>query len=118
MVADFSLENVYKFRWSTPFICAKDIPAGPSGLSAGSVLLIVFVSEKFTNFIHPYYRFFCLVTAYFIGGVIFLKFVRKAEGVEMIPNADFWFSIPGLFKVKNPTEKSQLNEKNRTDSSL
>ena len=34
---------------------------------------------------------------YFLGGFLFLKVVKKTEGVvEAIPNKDFWVSIPGL----------------------
>jgi len=35
---------------------------------------------------------------YFVVGILFLKFARNASGVEMIPQHDFWFSLPGLVK--------------------
>jgi len=35
---------------------------------------------------------------YFIIGALFLKFGRDASGVEIIPQHDFWFSLPGLVK--------------------
>jgi hypothetical protein len=42
--------------------------------------------------------FFCLLFVYVVGGFIFLKFVRKAEGIEAIPNYSFWGMLPGLIK--------------------
>ena len=40
-----------------------------------------------------------ILAAYLIFGVIFMKFVKKAEGKEMIPNYEFWSSVPSDFKV-------------------
>ena len=30
-----------------------------------------------------------------------MKFVKRAEGKEMIPNVSFWAALPGLIKVSN-----------------
>jgi hypothetical protein len=46
-----------------------------------------------------YFRFFVFVGIYFIGGMLFLKFARGAQGTEMVPNYDFWSSLPGYIKV-------------------
>ncbi|EFA08006.1 uncharacterized protein LOC103314060 [Tribolium castaneum] len=54
-----------------------------SGLSTGSVLLLIF---------------FISFGAYFVGGILILYFMRGARGLETIPNVDFWRSLPGLVK--------------------
>jgi hypothetical protein len=43
--------------------------------------------------------FFSLLFAYFVGGFVFLKFVKHEEGAKVIPNVDFWVGIPGNAKV-------------------
>jgi len=54
-----------------------------TGLSGGSIFLIAL-----------------LVTAvvYCVGGVLFQKFHKQQTGLSMIPNSQFWLSIPGLVK--------------------
>ena len=49
------------------------------------------------------FRFFSLLIVYLVAGMIFMKFVKKAEGKEVIPNSSFWFSIPGNIKVSRFT---------------
>lgn len=80
----------YELQLNSPLACSKkvfvrdDPPAEPSdNLSTGSVLVIIFV---------------VFVSVYFVGGALALKFLRGAEGREMIPNYDFWVSLPGLVK--------------------
>jgi hypothetical protein len=81
----------YTLQLSSKCCCPGACPSEPSGggggghggLSVGSILLIVF---------------FCLLFVYVVGGFIFLKFVRKAEGIEAIPNYSFWGMLPGLIK--------------------
>ena len=41
----------------------------------------------------------CFVT-YFIVGAIILKFKFERSGTDIIPQKVFWFSLPGLIKVK------------------
>ncbi|XP_076437068.1 cation-dependent mannose-6-phosphate receptor-like [Babylonia areolata] len=53
------------------------------GISVGSVLLIVF---------------FSLLIVYVVAGVLYMKFVKKSEGKELIPNHSFWTALPGLVK--------------------
>ncbi|EDV26658.1 uncharacterized protein TRIADDRAFT_63795 [Trichoplax adhaerens] len=73
----------YFAELSTICACPNGCPSGPGGLSGGSVLLIIF---------------FVLLSVYFIGGIIFMKYVRNAEGFEAIPNVSFWSSLPSLIK--------------------
>lgn len=54
---------------------------GQAGLSFGSIMLIVMVSVFF---------------AYWVGGFIFFKFVKKNEGLEVIPHVAFWADLPSL----------------------
>jgi len=41
-----------------------------------------------------------MVVVYLIAGVLILKFVKKEEGINLIPNRTIWVKIPGLVKVK------------------
>ncbi|EDV26659.1 uncharacterized protein TRIADDRAFT_63796 [Trichoplax adhaerens] len=67
-------------RCACPGAC---VPPGLGGLSTGSVLVIIF---------------FVVVIVYFLGGMMFLKFVGHKEGLDIIPNRSFWSSLPGLIK--------------------
>jgi hypothetical protein len=59
--------------------------------------------DLFKNICHfiTCYRFFSLLFVYFVGGILFLKFARGAEGIEMIPNYGFWSMLPGLIKASH-----------------
>ncbi|XP_060522055.1 uncharacterized protein LOC132699400 [Cylas formicarius] len=61
--------------------CLKSV--GSSGLSIGSIFLILL---------------FVFGAIYLVGGCLIMHFVRGARGIEIIPNIDFWRSIPGLVK--------------------
>ncbi|XP_035688927.1 uncharacterized protein LOC118424462 isoform X2 [Branchiostoma floridae] len=54
-----------------------------AGLSAGSTMCILLT---------------VFVLVYVAGGMLFLRFVRGAEGTEMIPNYEFWADFPYLVK--------------------
>jgi len=54
------------------------------GMSSGSVFCVIFFSA-------------CLV--YFGGGILVRKFMRGAEGYEMIPHFEFWNGLPSLIRV-------------------
>jgi hypothetical protein len=58
-------------------------PVTAAGLSGGAIFLIILL---------------CLLVVYFVGGIIINKFSRQKEGIEVIPNYQFWFALPGLFK--------------------
>jgi len=97
----------YNFRWQSKFGCplgSDGIPGDPTGgkISGGTIFLIIVAS---------------LVFIYFVGGIVFMKFVRKSSGKEIVPNVDFWISITGLCrdgaliivnKVKRRGEYSQV----------
>jgi len=73
-------KNHYIFTWNTQYACAG---GGSGGLSGGSIFLIIVL---------------CGAVVYITAGILFNKFKRQATGVELIPNVEFWSSIPGLFK--------------------
>jgi len=54
-----------------------------SGLSGGTIFIIILI---------------CVTAVYFVGGIVFLKFVKKEEGKNIIPNVGFWSALPGLVK--------------------
>ncbi|KAK7863225.1 hypothetical protein R5R35_001439 [Gryllus longicercus] len=82
--------NNYELLLNSPSACRQRVyvktepPDQPQGhLSTGSVLVIMFIVFS---------------SLYFVGGALVLKLLRGAEGREMIPNYDFWVSLPGLVK--------------------
>jgi len=86
-VSETKTTLTYIFSWTTQYAC---VGGGPSttggsggGLSGGSIFLIIF---------------FVAIFVYFAAGVAYMRFKNHAEGTEMIPNHDFWFSLPGLIK--------------------
>ncbi len=68
-----------------PNKCSGSSGGGTGSLSFGSILLIIG---------------FSMAAIYFIGGFIFYKFVKKANGMEALPNHTFWVSLPTDIKVK------------------
>ncbi|XP_019623690.1 PREDICTED: uncharacterized protein LOC109469593 [Branchiostoma belcheri] len=90
--------GAYSFQLSSPCACPG---AGPGcaggGLSGGSVFLIILV---------------VLAAVYVIAGAIFMKFVKGAQGSEVIPNIAFWKSLPGyvkdgVFFILSPCRRSK-----------
>ncbi|XP_065830100.1 uncharacterized protein [Oscarella lobularis] len=73
----------YNFRFESKCCCPDGCPFENGGISAGSILVIVF---------------FGLITVYFVAGILVMKFKSGAQGKEMIPNVSFWASLPGLVK--------------------
>ncbi|KAK5640966.1 hypothetical protein RI129_009513 [Pyrocoelia pectoralis] len=59
------------------------VQMGHPGLSIGSTILILCAT---------------IFGVYLLGGAIIMHCLRGARGSEMIPNLDFWSSIPGLVK--------------------
>ena len=37
---------------------------------------------------------------YVVAGSVFLRVRRQASGKDMVPNVEFWSSIPGLIKAR------------------
>lgn len=68
----------------SPWACPKVIEDF-SKPSTGTVLLIMF---------------FISLLSYFLVGVTVNALYLGARGVEMIPNLDFWRSLPGLVRVR------------------
>ncbi|KAL4222528.1 hypothetical protein ACF0H5_018567 [Mactra antiquata] len=64
---------------SGPKHCSGSGAAG--GLSGGTILCILFIS---------------LLFVYLVAGTIFMKMRLNATGSDLIPNKNFWFSLPGL----------------------
>ncbi|XP_071488332.1 uncharacterized protein [Diadema antillarum] len=85
-----SSDNTYLFTINTCLACLDDVKGchgsssgGGGGLTVGGILCIIFT---------------VLVVVYIIGGVLFMKFVRGAQGRELVPNYSFWIDLPGLIK--------------------
>eukprot|EP01126_Amoeba_proteus_P019780 TRINITY_DN2026_c0_g1_i15.p1 TRINITY_DN2026_c0_g1~~TRINITY_DN2026_c0_g1_i15.p1 ORF type:complete len:217 (+),score=19.89 TRINITY_DN2026_c0_g1_i15:126-776(+) len=68
----------YKIRFRSPAACAQY-----SGLSGGSVLLIIF---------------FSIFAVYFFGGVLWNYVINHKQSYETIPNLEFWVQLPGFVK--------------------
>jgi len=74
----------YHFEWVTSFACPTAGGGGgddSGGLSWGWILIIIFC---------------CLVVVYLVGGVLVNRFWRQQSGWDMIPQREFWMSVPGL----------------------
>lgn len=63
-----------------------------------------YACPKSTHHITGVGAFFLIITVmiaiYFFGGILVLKFIRGAKGVEMIPNHEFWCRVVNLVKVR------------------
>ncbi|CAG2055242.1 unnamed protein product [Timema podura] len=89
------LENASTTTTTTtiPPPTSTPIPVHPhSGLSTGSLLVILFITFS---------------SIYFFGGVLALKLLRGAEGKEMIPNYDFWADVPYLCRKSSESNHSR-----------
>jgi len=78
----------YNFGWQTQYACPLNYNPGGNGgggggLSGGSIILIIVL---------------CLMVVYVAAGVTFNKVKKQATGLELIPNVEFWTSLPGLVK--------------------
>nr|XP_039260122.1 cln5-like protein 1 [Styela clava] len=82
-VAYSSPRRDWNFQFSGAALCPGSSGGGGGGLSGGSIFLIIF---------------FVVLFIYFIGGIIFRKITTDAAGSELIPNKEFWSSLPGLIK--------------------
>lgn len=69
---------------TTPIPSTPIPPVVDEGMSGGTAFCLFFF-------------FICFV--YFGGGIIVRKFLRGAEGPEIIPHYEFWNDIPNLVKV-------------------
>lgn len=55
------------------------------------------------------FSFFVLLVVYLVAGILFMKYRRGATGKEVIPNLEFWSSLPGLIKVNGTIETSKFS---------
>lgn len=61
-------------------------------------------------------RFFVLLFVYLVGGIIFNKTRREAQGLEMVPNIAFWKALPGLVKVSTSISFRLTMKQNKTST--
>jgi len=83
---DSTYSMTFKSKCACDDGCVSNNPSGSgnTGLSTGSILLIVF---------------FVLLFVYLIGGIVIKKYKMGVESMpEMIPNYEFWAGIPSLVK--------------------
>ena len=66
-----------------PDLCNFDEDESSSGLSVGSILLIIILA---------------LVVLYFVIGIPVCYFVLHKRGIEIIPFVSFWKELPALVK--------------------
>uniref|UniRef100_A0A2C9KE10 MRH domain-containing protein n=1 Tax=Biomphalaria glabrata TaxID=6526 RepID=A0A2C9KE10_BIOGL len=69
----------YLFEIKHKTVCP--VPAGGSGLSVGSILVIVFFSVLFV---------------YIVVGFLYQRFVLRSKGIEQFPNYEFWKDFGNL----------------------
>lgn len=79
---DLQYNFVLTHKCVCPDGCVR-MNAGLTGLTTGSILCIVFFVGLFV---------------YFLGGVAYRWKFREAQGLDRIPNKEFWASYPGLVK--------------------
>ncbi|XP_052245427.1 uncharacterized protein LOC127854433 [Dreissena polymorpha] len=77
--------------------------SGAGSLSAGSYLCIIF---------------FSVIILYLIGGLIFMKFVRKKDGIEIFPHITFWRSVPVLVQSGAKFTVSKVTRKEATYNTI
>jgi len=73
----------YHFAWASQYACPLNYNTGGGKLSGGSVILIILL---------------CLMVVYVAAGITYNKVRKQATGLELIPNVEFWTSLPGLVK--------------------
>jgi len=78
----------YNFQWASKYACPTNRPPPPppgtgKGLSGGGIFLIIVA---------------VLFVVYVVAGITYNKVRKNATGKELIPNVEFWFSLPGLVK--------------------
>jgi len=81
--------HYYHLQWKSSLACPHTGGDGDGGgddgggISGGWIFIIILI---------------CLVAVYLIGGVIYKRFRTEDRGLDLIPQKDFWFSLPFLVK--------------------
>jgi len=77
--------NIYGLQFTSPYCCPNGLRpgVGGGGFDYGWIFVIIVFSAA---------------AVYLLGGVIVNRFVFHHEGLQMIPNVDFWVASPGLMK--------------------
>lgn len=88
VLGEITPDGNYYMYLSSKYACPTEdgSSAGPgssSGLSGGSILLIIVI---------------VFIFVYLVGGMVFQTVLRKAEGKERVPNVAFWSALPSLIK--------------------
>ena len=50
-------------------------------------------------FVYFFFRLLVICIIYLVGGILFLKYHKKEEGSNVIPNKEFWTDFPSKVKV-------------------
>ncbi|CAG5132398.1 unnamed protein product, partial [Candidula unifasciata] len=80
---------VYQFKVESACACKNScikstLPSSSSSIGGGTVVIIVF---------------FSLVFLYLTVGSLYGKVVKKANGLEVLPNYEFWVGLPNTLKT-------------------
>ncbi|KAL6072999.1 Autophagy-related protein 27 [Balamuthia mandrillaris] len=82
--------TTYYLQWTTKYACPGAEPHHGGGSSDKGLLISggwIFIICLFSVFL-----------IYFVAGVAWQKFKNNATGKDLIPNVNFWISLPGLVK--------------------
>jgi hypothetical protein len=82
--------NDYSIEFESAAACPK------TGLSGGSIFLIIVIPG---------------LAIYFFGGMLYLGVIKGYRGKELIPNLEFWLTIPGLVQDGVTFTISKIKEK-------
>lgn len=86
-------------------VCSSDDPSSDksSSLSTGSLLCILLL---------------VFTILYLVGGILFLKYYKKNEGLDVIPNREFWMDFPTKVKDGCKLTWSKIRKKDSEYESI
>lgn len=76
-----TVQESFLMELTSPSCCPRERSYTGTGLSFGTILIILFL---------------CSVVTYLVVGIIYNKCARGASGIEVIPNLSFWMDFPNL----------------------
>lgn len=95
-----SLSSLLKtFTFQSPNCCPNKNPSNGKGLTGGSILLIVF---------------FSVIAVYLISGMLYMKFFKQQNGLDLIPHRAFWLLIYDYIKSGFSFTKDKITGSSRT----